>query len=170
MSHHDEHIEHLKKINEMINSIEFAMLTTVDEDGTLRSRPMATQRADFDGELWFFTAADAPKVDEVEREHQVNVSFTNPDDQQYVSMSGTAHLVRDRQKIEELWNPVLRTWFPDGLDDPKLALLHVKVSKAEYWDSSSSVVVHAFGLAKALVTGQPPKPGENEKVDFDRTR
>jgi general stress protein 26 len=158
--------ESVKKIGELIKDIEFAMLTTVEEDGTLRSRPMATQQVEFDGDLWFFTKANSPKVDEVEREHEVNVSYASPDDQRYVSVSGRAQLVRDPEKIKELWNPAYKAWFPEGLDDPELALLKINVKQAEYWESSSSAVVHLLGLAKATVAGQEYHPGDNEKINF----
>ena len=94
-----------------------------------------------------------------------NQSRQNPDDQRYVSVSGNAFLVRDKAKAKELWNEALRTWFPQGLDDPDLALLRVTVDKAEYWDSPSSAMVHAFGYVKALVTGAPPSPGDNRKIN-----
>jgi general stress protein 26 len=81
------------------------MLTTVDEDGALRSRPMAAPQVAFDGELWFFTGADAPKVEEAPLHHPVNVSFADPEHQRYVSICGTATRVRDRQKMEALWGP-----------------------------------------------------------------
>lgn len=158
--------ENVRKLGEMIKGIEFAMLTTTEADGLLRSRPMATQQVDFDGDLYFFTQASSPKVDEVEHEHNVNVSYAKPDDQRYVSVSGKARLVRDRAKIEELWNPALKAWFPKGLDDPELALLKVNVEQAEYWDGPSSAVVYIVGLAKAMVTGQPYHPGDNEKLDL----
>jgi general stress protein 26 len=68
----------VRKLGEMIKEIEVAMLTTVDDDGTLRSRPMVTQKTDFDGDLWFFTRADSPKVDEVRRAEAVNLSYATP--------------------------------------------------------------------------------------------
>jgi len=138
-------------------------------DGTLHSRPMSTQRVETDGDLWFFTRASAPKVGEIEREHQVNVSYAKPGDQRYVSVSGRAVVVRDRAKIEELWNPVLKAWFPKGLEDPDIALLKVSAERAEYWDSPSSAVAHAVSFIKAVVTGTPANPGENEKIDLKRS-
>ncbi len=162
-------IEGIKKLGEMIEDIDFAMLTTIDEDGTLRSRPMSTQQVEFDGDLWFFTRASAPKVDEVEHDHRVNLSYSKPEDQRYVSISGTARLVRDRTKIEELWSPALKAWFPKGLEDPDIALLKVSVERAEYWDSSSSTMAHIVGFIKAVTTGQEYKPGENEKINLTNT-
>lgn len=158
----------LEQLREKIKGIRIAMLTTVDEDGSLRSRPMATQQAEHDGDLWFFTPASSPKVGEVERDHHVNLSYADPDDQRYVSISGTARLVRDRAKAKELWNPMLKAWFPQGLDDPELALLHVQVQKAEYWDSPSGKMVQLAGFLKAVTTGKSyePSPGENEKIEL----
>jgi general stress protein 26 len=72
-------------------------------------------------------------------------------------------MVRDKQKAEELWNPAYKAWFPKGLDDPDLALLKVSATQAEYWDSSSSAVVHLVGFVKALATGERYHPGENER-------
>ena len=158
----------VEKLRDLIKGISFAMLTTVDEDGSLRSRPMQTQETEFNGELWFFTSASSPKVDEVQRDQRVNVSYADPDDNRYVSLSGTATLVRDREKIKELWKPVLKAWFPDGLEDPDLALLRVKVEKAEYWDSPSSKMVQLAGFLKAIATGQRLEyAGENEKLELD---
>jgi general stress protein 26 len=36
--------EIIQQLSELIQDIDFAMLTTVDEEGTLRSRPMSTQK------------------------------------------------------------------------------------------------------------------------------
>lgn len=166
MSTQPDHNESIKKLGEMIKDIEIAMLTTAEPDGSLRSRPMATQQFDFDGDLWFFTRASSPKVDEIEQEHHVNVSYAAPNKQRYVSVSGRARLVRDKNKIKELWSPILKAWFPEGLDDPDLALLKVAVEQAEYWDSPSSTVAQLVGFVKAVATGKTYQPGENEKIDF----
>ncbi len=167
-SNQNEHSqsEDVKKLAEMIKGIRIAMLTTADEDGSLRSRPMATQDTDFDGTLWFFTADDSPKVDEVQKERHVNLSFGDGGKNRYVSVSGTATLVKDAAKMKELYSPFIKGWFPDGLEDPKLALLKVEVSQAEYWDAPNSTVVRLAGFVKALVTHQPIQGGENEKIDL----
>ncbi len=156
----------LQKLGELIKDVKIAMLTTVDQDGTLRSRPMATQKTEFDGKLWFFTRASSPKVQEVEQTHNVNLSYAAPDSNTYVSVTGTATLVRDQAKAKELWNPILKAWFPKGLEDPDLALMHVQVEKAEFWDSPSSTMVQIAGFVKALATGKAyqASPGEHEKI------
>lgn len=158
--------EQIKKLAGMIKDIDFAMLTTIAADGTLHSRPMSTQRVEFDGDLWFFTRESAAKVGEIEGEHQVNVAYADPEHQRYISVSGRATVVRDRAKIEELWKPELKAWFPEGSDDPDLALLKVSAERAEYWDSPASAVAHAVSFVKSVVTGTPANPGENEKIEL----
>lgn len=147
--------ESVSKLRDLIRDVKVAMLCTVEEDGCIRSRPMMTQKVEFDGQLWFFTGLDSGKVHEVEHEQHVNVSYANPDDQVYVSVSGRATISRDRAKMEELWNPVHKAWFPKGLDDPNIALLRVEVEKAEYWDAPSGRLVQLAGFVKALATGKP---------------
>src|SRR5689334_20835571 len=99
------HKNEFEKISELMKGIRFAMLTTVEPDGSLHSRPMATQEVEFDGDLWFFTRADAPKVAEANQHRQVSVSFADPDKSKFLSASGPAILVRDRAKIDQLWKP-----------------------------------------------------------------
>ena len=138
------------------------MLTTEDADGVLRSRPMATQRVEFEGDLWFFTSASSKKVREAATHNEVNLSYVDPGSNKYVSVSGSASLVRDPAKARELWNPIYKAWFPKGLEDPILALLKVEVNKAEYWDSPSSTMVQLAGFLKAVATGQTYQPGPGE--------
>ena len=161
----DKREESIEKLKGLIEDIDFGMLTTYS-GGKLRSRPMSTQEVQADGDLWFFTSYKTHKVDEIEADNRVNVAYSKPDDNVYVSVSGTAAVVKDRAKIEELWNPVLKAWFPEGLDDPTLCLLKVSVEEAEYWDSPNSKLVQIAGFVKALVTGQAAKGGENEKISL----
>ncbi len=158
--------EAITKLRELIKGIKLAMLTTVDDDGTLRSRPMDTQEVEFDGDLWFLTEADAPKVDDVQHDRQVNVTYADPDKMRYVSLSGTAQLVRDLEKKRKLWKPDHKIWFPNGPEDPNVALLKVSVDKGEYWDSGSNAVGRLIDFARALVTGDQSAMGDNQKVDL----
>ena len=157
----------LQKVRELVKDIDFCMLTTVDENGDLHSRPMSVNGdIDPDGDLWFFTAASSHKVSEIDKQPKVNVNFADPENQNYVSITGTAQLVRDRKKIEELWKPEFKMWFPEGKDDPDIALLRINLEKAEYWDSPSSTVGFALRFVSSLVTGKEAEYGENKKLDF----
>ena len=160
--------EAIARVRELIKGIKIAMLTTVDDDGTLRSRPMDTQEVEFDGDLWFLTEANAPKVEEVQRERQVNLVYANPEKMRYVSLSGTATVLRDVQKQRELWKPDHKIYFPNGPEDPNVALLKVSVHKGEYWDSGSNAVGRLIDFARAMVTGNADTLGDNEKIDLSR--
>ena len=163
----DNHSEDLARLREMVKDIDFCMLTTVDESGDLHSRPMSVNgEIDADGDLWFFTYGNSHKVVEIGKTPKVNASFAKPEDFRFVSMSGTAQLVRDRAKIEELWKPQFKAWFPEGTDTPDIALLRINVEKAEYWDSPSSKIAQAFHFVSALVTGKEMEGGENKKLNL----
>lgn len=157
------HEEQLRKLDELIHDIDAAMLTTVAPDGSLRSRPLATQKTPFDGTLWFFTDVPSGKTREIRRDEHVNLSYADHHRGRYVSISGVASIVRDREMAERLWRPELRVWFPRGLGDPDLALLRVDVTDAEYWDAPSGTMVRLTGLVRAAVTGRQ-SPGEHGKI------
>jgi len=161
----DARRDSIEKIRQLTEGIDFCMLTTIDA-GQLRSRPMSTQQTEFDGDIWFFTSDDTHKLDEIAKDDRVCAAYAKPSDDTYVSISGRAEIVRDRAKMEELWSPILKAWFPQGLDDPHLCLLKVTAEQAEYWDSPSGKLVQLFGFVKALATGQEADWGENKKVDL----
>jgi general stress protein 26 len=156
-----------EKLKELVKDIDFCMLTTVDEHGNLHSRPMSLNgEIDQDANMWFFTSSDSLKAHEIEELPKVNVSFANPDDHRYVSISGSADLVTNKEKIRELWKPILKAWFPDGPDQADLALLRVRVEKAEYWDSPSGKIAQALSFVSAIVTGKQVELGENKKLEL----
>jgi general stress protein 26 len=158
----------LGKLRELVKDIDFCMLTTVDERGDLHSRPMSSNGdIDANGDIWFFTNASSHKVSEIEKLPKVNVSFADPDNQRYISVTGTAQLSRDQAKIDELWRPEFKMWFPKGKDDPEIALLRVNLEKAEYWDSPSSTVGYALKFVSSIVTGKRPDLGENKKLNLE---
>ena len=159
--------EDLQKLRDIVKDIDFCMLTTIDENGDLHSRPMsANGEIDQNGDIWFFTGVTSQKVNEIRRAPKVNVSFADPKNQKYVSITGVPELVLDREKIEELWKPEFKMWFPGGKEDPEIALLRITLEKAEYWDSPSSTVAYALSFVKTLVTGKQPDFGENKTINL----
>lgn len=137
--------EDRETLNTLIKDIKIAMLTTLDESGRMHSRPMMTQQTNFDGDLWFFTSVRSHKTLEVDWNRQVHLNYALPEKNKYVSITGTGEIVRSKQKAEELWNDVYRSWFPKGLSDPDLVLLRVEVDEAEYWESDTMASVQVKG-------------------------
>lgn len=155
-----ENNDSLEKLKSMLEGIDFTMLTTISE-GRLHSRPMSTQELDEDGCLWFFTSDNTRKTAEIEADDRINAAYSDTANNKYVSVFGTAEVVKDAAKIEELWNPIHKAWFPEGLDDPSLCLLKVTVREVEYWDAPSSKIVQIAGFVKALVTGTEADYGDH---------
>lgn len=160
-----------KKLQELIKDIKVAMLTTISSDGQLRSRPMATHEVNVDDALWFLTYTNTAKVAEVSQQEQVNLAYMDVGSQRYVSISGTGQTYRDTKKVHELWNPLMKAWFPKGPDDPMIAVMRVTPEYAEYWDAPSYSIVQLFGFIKAAVTGEEYKEEgtEHEKIDLSKS-
>ena len=153
--------ERQAKLYDLIKDVKFAMFTTHHPHGHLHSRPMTTRNAaiDEDDALWFFMSRSGGPVAEFRGDDQVNVSYANPDDGCYVSISGVAHVVEDEAKKHVLWKDADKVWFAGGVDDPDLALVRVDIEHADYWDVTTNKVVRLYEMAKAALGGQPARPG-----------
>jgi general stress protein 26 len=155
-------------LKDKIKDIRYAMLSTIEEDGDIHMRPMATHDIDADGTLWFFTHDDSNKVREIRQNARVGIGYENHPSDTYVTIAGTAEVVKDKTKIDELWSDLLKAWFPEGKDDPHIALLKVKPHQAEYWDRPGGKMVTLFEMVKAKFTGIPDKSGINEKFGSEK--
>jgi general stress protein 26 len=155
--------EKRERLRQCMHGFATAMLVTRTEDGGLRSRPLSVVHDDDDPDtLYFSTAIDSPKVREIEADPRVNVSMQ--DGRRFVSVTGTARLVKDRALIEKLWSETWRVWFPAGKDDPSLYILVVSPSEAAYWDATGlEGVSYFFEMARAYVTGTKPGSDDDER-------
>ena len=151
---------------ERIEEVRPAMMTTADQGGSFRSRPMWTQGDGFDGSLWFFVSDEGPLARELQRNPRVGLSYSAPDKDLYLSL-GVAELVQDRAKADELWNTYAEAWFPGGIDDPNLGLLRVEVERAQYWEDKKPKVLQFAEIVIGALTDWPPKSGDVRKLDFD---
>jgi general stress protein 26 len=169
MNADQERKQAIETLAEMVKEIHIAMLTTVASDGSLRSRPMVPAETEFNGDLWFFTEPGTDKVQDVEGNRQVSVVFSSPQDQRYVSISGTAERVDDPRKIEILWNPKYADWFPDDVDPQQLCFLKVSIERAEFWDAATTRMLTVFDLAKSIFGQHPVHRPEHETLEWPET-
>jgi general stress protein 26 len=153
----------VKKIAGIIKDVKFAMLTTVTAESHLHSRPMTTQQTEFDGDVWFIGARDSEAVADMRARPQVNLAYARPGDGEYVSVTGTAELVEDRAKLDELWSDFYKAYFEGGKDDPNVQLIKVHAHGAEFWEGDGKVRT-LFQLAKGTLTGQHAHMGQNDTV------
>ena len=151
--------EKLEKLYKLIGDNTSAMLVTQTATGQLRSRPMAMHTTDEDAAIWFMTDRTSAKILQINENRQVNISFSNSVDGQYVSISGTATIVEDRVKVQKMWSAAATKWFPGGVGDPNLTLIRVGPTIAEYWDSNLGAFVTAYEIAKATLTSPNPTYG-----------
>ena len=158
--------EKLSELYELIDDIQIALMTTRRPDGSLVSRPMATQARMEGTDLWFMTNAETGKVDELEHDPHINLGYYKDGTREFVSVSGVAHLSRDPELIHRLYKADWRAWLGDeggerdgGPDDPRIALVLVEAQSAMYLKTHESKAVTLFKVAKGVVTGQRPNVG-----------
>ena len=141
----------------LIKGIKFAMFSTHQGSGHLHSRPMTTQnKTMLDDKLWFLMSAKGDTAQEITQQPQVNVSYADPGNDVYVSVSGSAQVVDDRTQRQALWTKFAQAWFPGGIDDPDLVLVCVTVSHAHYWNVNENKLTQLFVMAKAVFSGERP--------------
>ena len=156
--------ENIQKVRDIIKGTRIAMLTHVDEDGRLVSKPMATQEVDFDGTVRFVAERASDQGMDIQKNPNVNVAYSG--NGAWVSLSGTARIVNDTDKLRELWSSFTGSWLEGGPENPNNVLIEIDADTAEYWDTpGGSKVTQVANLIKAKVTGNTVD-GENEVVDL----
>lgn len=161
----------IKELYSLVEGIDIAMLTSRNFDGTLVSRPMSTQEKRPRVDFWFVTSTETHKVEEIEAQPEVNLAYYNNSSREWVSVSGTARIVSDRDLIRTLYKPDWKAWFGDeggdrngGPTDPRLVLIEVEAHEATFLKTNQPRAVQLFKVAKALITGEPPKIGDMRHV------
>jgi general stress protein 26 len=164
-------MSNLNKLYELIEEIETAMFTTRRADGRLVSRPMATQKRATGADLWFVTMRTSEKLIEIGDDPHVNLSYYKDRTREWVSVSATARIVDDREKVRELYQPDWRAWFGDeggpndgGPDDPRMVLIGVDIDMAMYLELNKPQPVVLFEVVKGMITGKQPDVGEVKTV------
>jgi general stress protein 26 len=167
----------LKALYDMIEDIDTAMFTTRRSNGHLVSRPMANQVAADGADLWFVSAKDSSKLDDLAHDSHVNLSYYKDRTREWVSVSGIAKVSTDRQKIHELYRPDWKVWFGDEggelagtADDPRMVLIGVDIEAATFMEVTKPQPVVLFELVKGLVTGKAPEIGETHSVTKTEAR
>ena len=160
----------LKDLWDVLAEFRFAMMVTHDEiDGEklMRGRPMAVHLDEDAGLIRFLSRRTDDKVEEVHAEHDVCLTFAQPDDNRFASVSGRATMNADRALIKKLWDAGAETWFKGDPETADVVVIEVRPSEAEYWRQDESTLTRVFQLAKGFITHDTPDVGENRKIDMD---
>ena len=156
----------IQQLRRLLKDMPIGMFTTQTPMGESHTRPMLVHDVDDSGWLWFVTDRHSRKACELNQNPHATIAFQSNKGDRYISVQGTAIVVRDDVKLKELWNPTLRSWFPRGKHDPEIALVAVRVVRAEYWLVPRTRLVRVAGMVKAMVTGKRHEAGKHGVLDL----
>ncbi|MDZ4823094.1 MAG: pyridoxamine 5'-phosphate oxidase family protein [Flavobacteriales bacterium] len=142
----------LKSLVDDINICLFCTHLKTDDGST--ARPMAAQKVCDQGNIWFFSEKDSDKNKDIAQDKHVQLFFSHPGKSSYLVVNGEAEIINDRAKIEELWSPIVKIWFPEGKDDPNISIVKVKPTTAYYWDTAGNKMINFIKLMASLATGK----------------
>jgi len=158
----------MDKVQAMVNDIEYTMLTTRTHEDHLHSCPMNTTETSIGAkEIWFIGHSPSETVDNIKKNPQVNLAYVSQDDKQYLSITGKAELVEDKDKLDELWSMAYNAYFEQGKEDPKVQLIKVVPQGAEYW-ANGNALASAVKMTAAAVTDNAIEKslGENFSIEL----
>jgi general stress protein 26 len=156
--------EAIEKLQKLVKSADICLFTTSLTQLPLATRPMSTQEVDDDGSLWFFSGKSSNKNEDIIKDNRVQLFYYNKGSSEYLSVFGEAELLHDRQQIERLWSPIVKTWFTEGKDDPDLQLIRVRPTEAHYWDTKHNKMVAGFKILTGAITGVTMDDGVEGKM------
>jgi general stress protein 26 len=169
----EQHLEKdsaaVSKLRALLNDIPVCMFATHNEYNQVTSRPMTTVKIDDDGNIWFFANMFGETLVDESNDNSVYLIYAHPGLNTYVHITGYANVILDREKIESLWNPMMKAWYPGGVDDPKLCLLKIITEEARYWNASSNKMVVFFNMLKAIVKKEQYHEGETGKLNLNES-
>jgi general stress protein 26 len=146
--------EALKKFVKLVKDVNVCMFITNNKEEN-HTRPMSTIEVEENGTLWFFTDARSVKVEEVSADPTAHLVYAHPGKESYMDVWGQSSVVTDKQTLKDKWSPLVKAWFPDGVDDPNLALLKVTPQDAYYWDAEAGKMVSFLKIIVSAISGKP---------------
>ena len=146
--------EAIDKVKQLAKDIDICLFcTNIKVDEGESARPMSTQDADEEGNLWFFSDKNSIKNKEIENDKNVRLYYSHPSKSSYMVLNGEAEIIFDKQKVDEIWSPLVKTWFKEGKDDPNISLIKVTPKNAYYWDVEGNQMINFFKMIASVATG-----------------
>ena len=146
--------EAMKKIQELADAADICLFATNLTEIPISARPMSRQKIEDDGTLWFFSEKNSHKNEHIEQDSRVQLFFSNIKNQEYLSIYGTAEIIKDDAKAEELWSPIAKTWFHEGPSDPTLTIIKVTPEDGYYWDTKNGKLISLLKMVGGAITGK----------------
>lgn len=154
----------IDKIKELAKGTDVCLFTTALTKLPLMTRPMSVSDVDDEGNLWFMSRKDSDKNRDIAADERVQIFFANKNDYEFLSIYGKAVIIQDKEKAKELWTPIAKTWFNEGVDDPELTLIRVHPEEAYYWDTKHNKIVTLLSYLAGAVIGKEMNNGVEGKI------
>jgi general stress protein 26 len=158
--------EAIAKVKEMAEDIKVCMFCTQLSERPIPTRPMGVQEVDDKGNLWFISSADSNKNMEIKQDDEVQLIFAKNADAHFLSLFGKATIYKDKDKIDDMWSPVAKTWFEEGKNDPNVTVIKVTPLDAYYWDTKYGKTVTLLKIAAGAITGKTDEGGIEGKISM----
>ena len=143
----------IDRIRQVIDKTQTCFFCT-SADGVVAARPMNVRQLDVVGRLWFLSASDSHKNRQLEHDPAVTLYLQGSRHSDFLQLSGSATVSRDREKIDELWEPLLRTWFTQGKDDPRITVIQLMPTHGYYWDNKHGNAVAGIKMLLGAALGK----------------
>jgi len=148
-------LEARDRIRDTVKKVETCFFcTAISTGGSSAARPMSVRQVDDDGNLWFLSANDSHKNREIATHPEVRLFFQGSEHSDFLDLAGSAEITRDKSKIQDLWSPVLKTWFTGGIDDPRITAVKVIPSVGYYWDNKHGDTVAGIKMLIGAALGK----------------
>ena len=145
----------IEKLRELVDKTKTCFFDTGHAIGQSNGvRPMSVQKIDDEGNLWFLSANDSHKNQEIQIDHSVKLFFQGSAHSDFMYLTGKAEIIEDRNKIDELWEPILKTWFTEGKDDPRISVIKVTPEEGYYWDTKHGKAIAFLKMLAGAATGK----------------
>lgn len=148
----EEAIEKVKQMVEKAGTCFFC--TSIKSGQPFNTRPMAAQKTDDEGNVYFLSASDSKHNAEIEDDPMVQLLFQGSAYDDFLNIYGEATISTDKTVIKELWNPMMKTWFTEGIDDPRITVIQVAAQEGYYWDTKHGKLVSFFKQLVGAAIGQ----------------
>jgi general stress protein 26 len=142
----------IKELGERAKSCFFC--TNIKTGAPVMVRPMSIQKIDDNGCCWFLSASDSNKNAELQRDPIMQLMLQGSSHSDFLTLYGSASISQDRQKIQDLWEPIAKTWFTQGQDDPRITVIKFTPRDGYYWDTKHGTLVAFAKIAIGAVLGQ----------------
>jgi len=151
--------EAINKFKELVKHESLCLFTTRLTQVPLTTRPMHVQEVCDQGNFWFMSDRDSDKNYEIANDNRVQLFISNPGNYEFLSLYGSASILRDREKIDKYWNEAAKAWFPEGKDDPRITIIKVTPEQGFYWDTKDGKLVSMIKILASALTGKTMEEG-----------